>query len=230
MDEVTSLPEWRQGPSRLVPVTVRDTPDVSSEMGQTAPSGKTTLSANVATQGADHCGDIRGGSRAKWRKPRCRIGNPPPVSAAAKAAPDRSLVEGHLTLVEQIVVQVAVNFPRHVDRGELVRSGVLGLVEAANRFDQAKGVPFDKFASRRIRGAILDAVRSADWAPRSVRALARKADSAEQRLASKLGRMPSMDELATEVGATPPTSRRSIGSSAPSCSPSTTASVRRKRI
>ena len=127
--------------------------------------------------------------------------------AAAKAAPDRSLVEGHLTLVEQIVVQVAVNFPRHVDRGELVQAGVLGLVEAANRFDQAKGVPFDKFASRRIRGAILDAVRSADWAPRSVRALARKADSAEQRLASKLGRMPSMDELATEVGATPPTSQ-----------------------
>jgi RNA polymerase sigma factor FliA len=131
--------------------------------------------------------------------------------AAAKAAgnagrtggPDRTLVEANLTLVEQIVVQVAVNFPRHVDRGELVRAGVLGLVEAANRFDPSKGVPFDKFAARRIRGAILDAVRSADWAPRSVRALARQADSAEQRLASRLGRMPSMEELAREVGASP---------------------------
>ena len=60
------------------------------------------------------------------------------------------------------MVQVAVNFPRHVDRGELVRAGVLGLVEAANRFDASKGVPFDKFAARRIRGAILDAVRSAE--------------------------------------------------------------------
>jgi RNA polymerase sigma factor for flagellar operon FliA len=123
--------------------------------------------------------------------------------AAKAAAPDGSLVESNLTLVEQIVVQVAVNFPRHVDRGELVRAGVLGLVEAANRFDASKGVPFDKFAARRIRGAILDAVRSADWAPRSVRALARQADSAEQRLASRLGRMPSMEELAREVGATP---------------------------
>lgn len=109
-------------------------------------------------------------------------------------------VEQHLPLVEQIVVQVAVNFPRHVDRGELVRAGVLGLVEAANRFDSDRSVPFDRFAARRIRGAILDAVRSADWAPRSVRAMARKADSVEQRLASEMGRVPTMDEIAGALG------------------------------
>ena len=174
------------------------------------PLGKTTLSANVATQGADLSGDIRGGSRAKMAKTKTQDRQSTTRGAAKSApnaggpgGPDRSLVEANLTLVEQIVVQVAVNFPRHVDRGELVRAGVLGLVEAANRFDPSKGVPFDKFAARRIRGAILDAVRSADWAPRSVRALARQADSAEQRLASRLGRMPSMEELAREVGATP---------------------------
>ena len=89
-------------------------------------------------------------------------------------------VENHLGLVEQIVVQVAVNYPRHVDRGELVRAGVLGLVEAARRFDPALGVPFDRFAARRIRGAILDTVRAADWAPRSVRALSRRADSTDK--------------------------------------------------
>jgi RNA polymerase sigma factor for flagellar operon FliA len=100
-------------------------------------------------------------------------------------------------------VQVAVNFPRHVDRGELVRAGVLGLVEAAHRFDESKGVPFDRFAARRIRGAILDAVRSADWAPRSVRAMSRRVDAAEQRLASDLGRVPTMDELASAIGTTP---------------------------
>jgi len=111
-------------------------------------------------------------------------------------------VEQYLPLVEQIVVQVAVNFPRHVDRGELVRAGVLGLVEAAHRYDVTKGVPFDRFAARRIRGAILDAVRSADWAPRSVRAMARKADSAEQRLASEMGRVPTMEELASAIGTT----------------------------
>ena len=68
-------------------------------------------------------------------------------------------VDEYLPLVEQIVVQVAVNFPRHVDRGELVRAGVLGLVEAAHRYDDSRGVPFDRFAALRIRGAILDAVR-----------------------------------------------------------------------
>jgi RNA polymerase sigma factor for flagellar operon FliA len=109
-------------------------------------------------------------------------------------------IEKYLPLVEQIVVQVAVNFPRHVDRGELVRAGVLGLVEAGARFDAERGVPFDKFAARRIRGAILDAVRAADWAPRSVRARSRTADSTAQRLASELGRTPTTAELAEALG------------------------------
>src|SRR3954453_4835985 len=74
-------------------------------------------------------------------------------------------IENYLPLVEQIVVQVAVNFPRHVDRGELVRAGVLGLVEAGARFDAERGVAVGKLAARRIRGGLLDAVRAADWWP-----------------------------------------------------------------
>jgi RNA polymerase sigma factor for flagellar operon FliA len=109
-------------------------------------------------------------------------------------------IDNYLPLVEQIVAQVAVNFPRHVDRGELVRAGVLGLVEAAHRYDDARGVPFDRFAALRIRGAILDAVRAADWAPRSVRALARRVDATEQELANRLSRMPSPEELADATG------------------------------
>lgn len=109
-------------------------------------------------------------------------------------------IDSYLPLVEQIVAQVAVNFPRHVDRGELVRAGVLGLVEAAHRYDDGRGVPFDRFAALRIRGAILDAVRAADWAPRSVRALARRVDATEQELANRLSRMPSPEELADATG------------------------------
>lgn len=109
-------------------------------------------------------------------------------------------IDEYLPLVEQIVAQVAINFPRHVDRGELVRAGVLGLVEAAHRFDDTRGVPFDRFAALRIRGAILDAVRAADWAPRSVRALARRVDATEQELANRLSRMPSAEELADATG------------------------------
>ncbi len=110
------------------------------------------------------------------------------------------LVEGHLPLVRHVVFQVAVHFPRHVDREELATAGALGLVEAARRFDASRGVPFDRFAAQRIRGAILDAVRSADWAPRSVRTLARRLEQVEQRLATELGRVPNPDETAEALG------------------------------
>ena len=106
------------------------------------------------------------------------------------------MIEANLPLVKHIVLQVAVHFPRHVEREELARAGALGLVEAARRYDETRGVPFDRFAAQRIRGAILDAVRAADWAPRSVRTLARKLEATEQRLASKLGRVPTTEEMA----------------------------------
>src|SRR3954468_19271244 len=118
------------------------------------------------------------------------------------------LIELHLPLVKHIVFQVAVHFPRHVDRDELARAGALGLVEAARRYDETRGVPFDRFAAQRIRGAILDAVRAADWAPRSVRNLARRLEAAEQKLATQLGRVPSLDETAEALGVTKAELRR----------------------
>ena len=114
----------------------------------------------------------------------------------------RALIEEHLPLVNHVVFQVAVHFPRHVDRDELARAGALGLVEAAKRYDEARGVPFNRFAAQRIRGAIIDGVRAADWAPRSVRALARRLDGVEQSLANQLGRVPSLSETADALGVT----------------------------
>lgn len=108
-------------------------------------------------------------------------------------------IERHLPLVKHVVFQVAVHFPRHVDREELARAGALGLVEASRRYDESRGVPFERFAAQRIRGSILDSVRAADWAPRSVRLLARRLESAEQQLASELGRVPTMAEMAAEL-------------------------------
>lgn len=110
------------------------------------------------------------------------------------------MIEANLPLVKHIVFQVAVHFPRHVDRDELARSGALGLVEAARRYDEDRGVPFERFAAQRIRGAILDSVRAADWAPRSVRSLARKLENTEQRLATDLGRVPNKEEMAEALG------------------------------
>lgn len=111
-----------------------------------------------------------------------------------------ALIEGNLALVQHVVLQVAGHFPRHVDRGELARAGALGLVEAARRYDAERGVPFDRFAARRIKGAILDAVRAADWAPRSVRALGRRLEEVEQRLATRHGSVPPPDVIAAELG------------------------------
>jgi len=110
------------------------------------------------------------------------------------------MIEDNLPLVKHIVFQVAVHFPRHVDRDDLARAGALGLVEAARRYDESRGVPFDRFAAQRIRGSILDSVRAADWAPRSVRNLARKLENAEQRLATELGRVPNKTEMAEALG------------------------------
>jgi RNA polymerase sigma factor FliA len=115
-------------------------------------------------------------------------------------AEQRQLVDSHLPLVEHLVLRVSANFPRHVDRSELVAAGSLGLVEAAMRYDADRGVPFGRYAARRIRGAVLDAVRSADWAPRSTRQLARQADAATQAFAARHGRTPSDEELSVELG------------------------------
>lgn len=110
------------------------------------------------------------------------------------------LIEQNIPLVKHVVFQVSVHFPRHVEREELARAGALGLVEAARRFDESRGVPFERFAARRIRGAMLDSVRAADWAPRSVRMLSRRLESTEQQLATDLGRMPRPQETASALG------------------------------
>lgn len=134
--------------------------------------------------------DQRAAARRRRRSP----------DRTAEPDPRSRLVEEHLDLVEQVVAQVAVRFPRHVDREELVRAGMVGLVEAARRFDGSRSIPFTRFAARRIRGAVLDSVRSSDWAPRSVRVQARAVDQAETHLAERLRRRPTVDETAEHLG------------------------------
>ena len=115
-------------------------------------------------------------------------------------AEQQNLVDTHLPLVEHLVLRVSSSFPRHVDRSELIAAGTLGLVEAALRYEEDRGVPFGRYAARRIRGAVLDAVRSADWAPRSTRHMARQVDAATQAFAGRSGRTPTDAELAGEMG------------------------------
>ena len=126
-----------------------------------------------------------------------------PVGNTMTPAEINALIEAHVPLVKHIVFQVAVHFPRHVEREELARAGALGLVEAAQRYSPERGIPFQRFAARRVRGAMLDSVRAADWAPRSVRRLSRRFDAMEQQLASELGRAPRTKETAEALGMKP---------------------------
>lgn len=113
------------------------------------------------------------------------------------------LVTEHLGLVDQVVNRVAARFPRHVDRDELRNAGALGLVEAARRYDPSMEVPFDRYATIRIRGAILDSTRSRDWATRLVRRQTRELTEAEATYAAENGKTPEREALATMLGVTP---------------------------
>jgi RNA polymerase sigma factor for flagellar operon FliA len=90
--------------------------------------------------------------------------------------------------------------PGHVQREDLMSAGLLGLVQAAKAFDASRGVSFAGYAATRIRGAIVDELRSLDWASRSVRRRARQVDEARNTLAVSLGRVPSNAEVASALG------------------------------
>lgn len=109
------------------------------------------------------------------------------------------LIERNLPLVQHVLSGVAAHFPRHADRDEMAQAARLGLVEAANRFDPERGVPFERWAALRIRGAILDSVRAIDFAPRALRSALREADLVQQELERELGRTPTTAEKAERL-------------------------------
>ncbi len=117
------------------------------------------------------------------------------IDAARKSYEDK-LVREHLPLVGYVVSEIAHRVPGHVSRNDLVSAGMLGLAQAARSFDESRGIAFDRFASTRIRGALLDELRGRDWASRSVRARARGMQQATEELTSKLGRTPTSEEIA----------------------------------
>ncbi|MDQ1660701.1 MAG: polymerase sigma factor FliA [Blastococcus sp.] len=113
-----------------------------------------------------------------------------------------ALVTDHLPLAQFAVNAVAsrISLPGHVSRDDLLSCAHVALVEVARRFDPAAGASFATYALARLQGAVLDELRSGDWASRSVRAAARRTDAAADALAMTLGRPPTRDELATSLG------------------------------
>ena len=110
------------------------------------------------------------------------------------------LIRENMPLVGHLVREMLFKVPAHVHRDDLASAGYAALVTAAQSFDAGRGIPFGRFAAVRVRGALLDELRSMDWASRSVRARARRADVARQELTAQLGRTPSPAELAGLLG------------------------------
>ena len=110
------------------------------------------------------------------------------------------LVRSHLPLVGHLVRELLSRVPAHISREDLLSAGMAALATAAQSFDPERGIPFGAFAANRVRGALLDELRSLDWASRSVRCRSRRIDEAEQRLTAALGRTPTRQELAEALG------------------------------
>ncbi len=106
----------------------------------------------------------------------------------------------HLPVVRYIARRIHERLPQHVEMEELVSAGVLGLLDAFQKFDPAKKVQFRSYAQFRIRGAILDSLRTLDWSPRDLRRKGRAIEQAIRVLTARLGRTPSENEIAAELG------------------------------
>ena len=119
-----------------------------------------------------------------------------------RAQRERELAELHLPLVGYIVNEFRMKVPRHVSVDDLRSAAMTGLALATRSWDPDRGIPFERFAASRIRGAVLDELRSTDWASRSVRSRSRAVRSATDTLTGQLGRSPSKPEVAAHLGLT----------------------------
>ena len=117
----------------------------------------------------------------------------------SQPATEHPRVVAALPFVEQLARRVAATMPHSIDIGDLVQDGVIGLIDAAHRFDESRGIKFETFAERRIRGAMIDALRKDAW-PRGVRRQRRELEAAREELRRELGCEPSLADLAAKVG------------------------------
>ncbi len=112
------------------------------------------------------------------------------------------IIHKYLHLVKYVAGRISVNLPPNVEINDLINDGILGLIDATEKYDDARGVKFETYAITRINGAILDALRALDWVPRAVRQRARELDRVYQELESQLGRAATEDEVAERMGLT----------------------------
>jgi RNA polymerase sigma factor for flagellar operon FliA len=139
----------------------------------------------------------KGRGKSKLRGTPMKTKNAP--SPTKNARRDRIVLE-HLPLVKAIAVRVHENLPVHVDLDDLVHAGVLGLFDAASKFNPEKQVAFSSYAKHRIKGAILDSLRQLDWASRDLRRRHKQVEAATRELSAALQRTPTEAEIAEKLG------------------------------
>jgi len=110
------------------------------------------------------------------------------------------MVKKHLDLVNYIASRLAIALPEWIDKRDLVSAGVMGLIDAVNNFEPARGIKFETYAKSRIRGSIIDELRALDWIPRSTRAKSKEIEHTIATLVRDLSRFPTDEEIADELG------------------------------
>ena len=115
-----------------------------------------------------------------------------------------ALILNYSPLVKYVASRVSVGLPQNVEHADLVSYGMFGLIDAIDKFEPDRGFKFETYAISRIKGAILDELRSIDWVPRSVRSKVRSVEKASAKLEAREGRAPTDEEVAAELGWTEP--------------------------
>jgi RNA polymerase sigma factor FliA len=121
------------------------------------------------------------------------------IASAEVSAGQATRIQNGLPFVEALARRMAATMPHSIDLSDLVQDGVIGLIDAAHRFDDSRGIKFETFAERRIRGAMIDALRKDAW-PRGVRRVRRELEAAREKLRASLGHEPSLADLAEAIG------------------------------
>ena len=182
-------------PVRSMTMSAAAAPAFTSRAGtsrrQTAPVKPMGVSGTLHTRGT---AKVSTGSQ--------RVSQQGAQQKARLARRDRVVLE-HLPLVKAIAVRVHENLPVHVDMDDLVHAGILGLFDAASKYNPEKQVAFSSYAKHRIKGAILDSLRQLDWASRDMRRRHKQVEAATRDLAGTLQRNPTEAEVAEKLGMDP---------------------------
>jgi len=193
-------------PVRSMTMSAAAAPAFTSRAGashkQTAPVKPMGVSGTLHTRASKLKAGVKAGVKPEINPGLSGGAQQGSQQTARLARRDRVVLE-HLPLVKAIAVRVHENLPVHVDMDDLVHAGILGLFDAASKYNPDKQVAFSSYAKHRIKGAILDSLRQLDWASRDMRRRHKQVEAATRDLASTLQRNPTEAEVAAKLGMDP---------------------------